>query len=477
MSLKDHTYYRCFEPGIDSDQHNAQVLARDSHFLLAALEPTRDSFETILVCLLRAYARNTGADNEEISGEALSTLSQDQLQSLVNSNTVHYDVIQQILAQKQKDGTFTAPAGYDELSLQTPPPPSEPNLPGGVAVAPLASEQLKDIQLQVSELIRNHQVPIPPDATLEQQQIIIQNYILTHLALLQQQAQRRLGAQDPPPASAPISDLLPVRSGSATSKLMAPQDPVPVFPDPHDLSLNPTYLSKNPSATVHAALQASMSNQSPMTVGELTDLVGSSHANVGKPGVPRGKSPTSGLGTQKRTELSHEGNARTKGRKDTEEFKKLPSVFDLYLNSVSSKVLETNPGIPFGELSRTVSAMWNAASQQEKAKYYAQHEHLVQACQAPAEKQRPEEKKQTEPAPFMGAQSSTEDPSQEEDEEGGKGWGLQSRVAPLHCLLGGCSNIAIFSEDRGHHYCSNECLVKHARLGFQAWVAQRKAKA
>lgn len=101
MSLKDHTYYRCFEPGIDSDQHNAQVLARDSHFLLAALEPTRDSFETILVCLLRAYARNTGADNEEISGEALSTLSQDQLQSLVNSNTVHYDVIQQILAQKQ----------------------------------------------------------------------------------------------------------------------------------------------------------------------------------------------------------------------------------------------------------------------------------------------------------------------------------------------------------------------------------------
>ena len=57
-----------------------------------------------------------------------------------------------------------------------------------------------------------------------------------------------------------------------------------------------------------------------------------------------------------------------------------------------------------------------------------------------------------------------EEEEEEEDEgEATRGHGTQTRV-PMHCLLGGCSNMAVFSEDRGQHYCSNECLVKHARL-------------
>ncbi|KAL5466770.1 hypothetical protein EMCRGX_G030919 [Ephydatia muelleri] len=462
MSLKDHTYYRCFEPGIDSDQYNgSQLLAREGNAQLAALESTRDSFETILVCLLRAYARNTGADNEEISGEALSTLSQDQLQSLVTSNTVHYDVIQQILVQKQKDGTFTAPAGYDELGLQTPPPLSDPGTPGVGAVPPLPSEQLKEIQFQVSELIRNHQVPIPPDASLDQQQMIIHQYILTHLALLQHQAQRKLGGQDPP------HDTL-VRSAPAPAKLIIPQDSMPLSPDLQSPSFNPQF-PRNATATVKAALQANLSNQSAMTVGELTDLVGSSHASIGRVGVARGKSPTSGLGTQKWVEPNQEGNVRSKGRRDFDETK----------TTVSPKLLEANPGVTFGELSKSVSSMWSGASQQEKVRYYSQHEQLTQTYQTATDKQKLEEG-HSDPTPFPRAQPiPSEDPSQEDDEDEGetnRGQELQTR-APMHCLLGGCSNMAVFSEDRGQHYCSNECLVKHARLGFQAWVAQRKAKA
>lgn len=271
------------------------------------------------MCLLRAYARNTGADNEEISGEALSTLSQDQLQSLVTSNTVHYDVIQQILLLKQKEGTFTtAPAGYDELGLQTPPPLSDPGTPGAGAVPSLPSEQLKEIQFQVAELIRNHQVPIPPDASLDQQQTIIHQYILTHLALLQQQAQRKLGGQG---SLTPSHDPL-VRSHdplvrSAPAKLIIPQDSMPLSPDLQSPPFNPQF-PRNASSVVQSALQASLSNQSAVTVGELTDLVDSSHASIGRVGVARGKTSTSGLGMHKWAETNQEG----KGRRDVDETKK-----------------------------------------------------------------------------------------------------------------------------------------------------------
>lgn len=270
------------------------------------------------MCLLRAYARNTGADNEEISPEALSTLSQDQLQSLVTSNTVHYDVIQQILIQKQKDGTFTAPAGYDELSLQTPPAATEQlqNSVVGAAVTPLPSEQLKEIQIQVNELIRNHQVPIPPDASLDQQQMIIHNYILSHFALLQHQAQRKLGGQETIATPVPISDPLTM-SGLTATKLI-PQDTMPLSPDLQGTAFNP-HLTKNTATPVQAAFQANISNQSAMTVGELTDLVGSSHGRVG---MERGRAQASGVGTHKWAGPNQELNIRTKGRKDFEELKK-----------------------------------------------------------------------------------------------------------------------------------------------------------
>lgn len=48
---------------------------------------------------------------------------------------------------------------------------------------------------------------------------------------------------------------------------------------------------------------------------------------------------------------------------------------------------------------------------------------------------------------------------------------------PNLCVNEGCVNAAVFAEERGPGYCSNDCVAKHCRNVFQAWVAERKAKA
>lgn len=43
------------------------------------------------------------------------------------------------------------------------------------------------------------------------------------------------------------------------------------------------------------------------------------------------------------------------------------------------------------------------------------------------------------------------------------------------CVRSGCENPPVVSKDWDSEYCSNECVVKHCRDVFLAWVASRNS--
>ncbi len=94
---------------------------------LTSLNKTQDNFESLLLLLLQSYTLQnksrppsaksatppptTVLGDTGISGEALETLSTEQITTLITSNSVNYEVIQQILAQQK--GRALGPAGRD----------------------------------------------------------------------------------------------------------------------------------------------------------------------------------------------------------------------------------------------------------------------------------------------------------------------------------------------------------------------------
>lgn len=166
---------------------------------LTSLDENQDTFETFLLCLLHAFTRNQreeeagsrvelnvslGSGFLEISPSALSSLSPEQVQTLLTSNSVNYDAVQQIMAQKQH---HHQQRGRND-------PQGEPQEPTSSSSSDMAAqngspvlqqvlgmqftqEQLKQIQIQVNELLRSQHVSLPPDLTPEQQQQLIQTLI------------------------------------------------------------------------------------------------------------------------------------------------------------------------------------------------------------------------------------------------------------------------------------------------------------
>lgn len=241
---------------------------------LTRLDAIKDSFETCLIQLLQAYTANQRSSNSEsspgetnssspatgeerqafippvdISPESLSSLSTEQVSTLVTSNSVNYEVIQQIMAQKHnyhgipsktggayglggamggannnnnggdkeksansksgnnepssrkqqtREGVCTRSMGKETnikstLSGEDPstnlaPSPSQPNSSSSKqSVVQVTPEQLQLLQQQVSDLLRSKQVSLPADMTSHQQQKLIQDVLLKQLSLQQGQ--------------------------------------------------------------------------------------------------------------------------------------------------------------------------------------------------------------------------------------------------------------------------------------------------
>ena len=202
---------------MDTSIPSSSVLAYET---LTALNSNEDTFEVFLLTLLRAHSANHLGNTAEghvtdIAPESLSTLTFEQIQSVMTSTSVNYNVVQQILAQKDTLGK-PAMAVSDERKLEgeaassegdsngdriggsgggvsssgeesgqgqvggpsSPPPTLPPQGPQSVAglSIKLTPEQLTQLQAQVSELLLQQSV-LPPNLSPKQQQALIQSLI------------------------------------------------------------------------------------------------------------------------------------------------------------------------------------------------------------------------------------------------------------------------------------------------------------
>lgn len=175
--------------------------------MLSSLDAAQDTFETFLLLLLKSFTsqqhQDSGTslpagDHADISVEALDTLSSEQVQVLTTSSSVNYDTINQIRQRQQ--ARSTSPSKSETNSSEAV-EPSDPN----TSVAPTAMEesgtadsqlqqiqkfqvtpeQLKQLELQVTELLQSQKVVLPSDITPEQQQEVIQALLLRQLRLQQ----------------------------------------------------------------------------------------------------------------------------------------------------------------------------------------------------------------------------------------------------------------------------------------------------
>lgn len=240
------------------DQGTAQTPGSQT---LAQLSSTSDCYEAFLLNLLRVYTQNRieSLSNSEtqtstagqssgladtngssgmtmidsISPEAILALSHEQVQSLVTSNSSNYDVIHQILAYRQRtvggggsEGNGEKAAGETESTLQQ------------LQALQLSPEQLKQIQLQMEELIRTKQIVLPAELSVEQQQQLLQSLILKHIHSQHQQllaTPSTTTTTTPPPATQP------------TVSAPTTQQPLPSSPPPPPNTLSG--VSTNPPNT------------------------------------------------------------------------------------------------------------------------------------------------------------------------------------------------------------------------------------
>ncbi len=154
---------------------------------LTQLDQEQDTFETILLQLLQTFTNNQrqsktmSSPNENsslpqdgacpssvtISAEALSTLSPEQVMALVTSNSVNYEVIQQIRTQKNKQRLAKTP---DSGKIQS----SEQLL----QVSP---KQLTQLNSQFTELLSQQKVSIPSELPPDQQLKLIQSLLVQQI--------------------------------------------------------------------------------------------------------------------------------------------------------------------------------------------------------------------------------------------------------------------------------------------------------
>ena len=164
---------------------------------MATLSETDDTFETLLLCLLRTFTRNqreASGDGTatasspvvdpatDISPAALTSLSSEQLQALQTSNAVNYDVLQQVIRQRERSRDPSPRGPSPEAASPGDAQSDEQPTPSILQITP---EQLGVIQQQVTDIIRSQRVTLPADLSPEQQQQLIQTLVLRQIHLHQ----------------------------------------------------------------------------------------------------------------------------------------------------------------------------------------------------------------------------------------------------------------------------------------------------
>ena len=214
---------------MDTDQSTPVLVSTtlDEHSDLTKLKDGQDTFETILLLLLQtftSYQRKSSPDRAnvltdmdvsnnlpvadigrgppvklDISAEALNALSSEQVMALVTSNSVNYEVIQQIIARKQKrggdsemdvgggksqenktnNGNSTIKVSSEKDDSSSGPSSLLPNI--SQQLLQVTPEQLQQLQVHITELLRQQKVTLPSDLSMEQQLELIQSLLVQQL--------------------------------------------------------------------------------------------------------------------------------------------------------------------------------------------------------------------------------------------------------------------------------------------------------
>uniref|UniRef100_A0A2K5DT64 TOX high mobility group box family member 4 n=1 Tax=Aotus nancymaae TaxID=37293 RepID=A0A2K5DT64_AOTNA len=201
-------------------------------------------------------------------------------------------------------------------------------------------------------------------------------------------------------------------------------------------------------------------------------------------------------------------------KKDPNEPQKPVSAYALFFRDTQAAIKGQNPNATFGEVSKIVASMWDSLGEEQKQVYKrkteaAKKEYLKalaaykdnQECQAtvetveldpttlvpPTVESSPERPMNNSPEAHTVEATSpeticemitdvvpeVESPSQM-DVELVSGSPVALSPQP-RCVRSGCENPPIVSKDWDNEYCSNECVVKHCRDVFLAWVASRNS--
>jgi toll-like receptor 13 len=178
------------------------------------------------------------------------------------------------------------------------------------------------------------------------------------------------------------------------------------------------------------------------------------------------------------------------------------SAYAFFFRETQAKVKSQNPGAKFGDVSRSVAAMWEALSENEKTAYrtmsvddHARFDAAMKAYRAtqPATPQTGNAaapKAKSVKVVFLGGKMLTtttpaatpaEQPNQSNPifQVGSTMMPLTTSVTPVkpeditdnECIRTGCKNFAIKSPEWEDEYCSNDCAIRHCKDVFATFVA------
>ena len=223
-----------------------QIASSPGSETLFSLDSSGDCYEAFLLNLLKVYTQNkidtasaamsssqpNSAESnptavftvDSISPEAIGALSSEQVQELVTSNSTNCDVIHQVLAYKQRleggSGVVTEKGVNGEVGERIQGGSSGSSADEAMSALQqlqalhLTPEQLKQIQVQMSELIRTKQIVLPTELSVEQQQQLLQSLILKQVHAQHQQ-------QQVAPAPTPTSTAKPSTSTTTAANSAA----------------------------------------------------------------------------------------------------------------------------------------------------------------------------------------------------------------------------------------------------------------
>ncbi|KAM9368096.1 LOW QUALITY PROTEIN: TOX high mobility group box family member 4 [Phaethornis superciliosus] len=165
---------------------------------------------------------------------------------------------------------------------------------------------------------------------------------------------------------------------------------------------------------------------------------------------------------------------KPKKKKDPNEPQKPVSAYALFFRDTQAAIKGQNPNATFGEVSKIVASMWDSLGEEQKQVYKrkteaAKKEYLkaLAAYRAKGVLGSPETSVEMMAGDVV---PEVESPPQVElvaESPGGE--------EPPRCVRVGCGNPPVANAEWDEEYCSSECVVKHCRDVFLAWLAARNS--